>query len=162
MHVKGTEGMLYEAERFVRSLAPREDGATVVTLRGELGAGKTAFVKGVARALGVTEHVTSPTFVIMKIYPIRDAVRSNEAGPQSGHFKRLVHIDAYRLKGAHHLKVLGWEELLREPATLICIEWPEQAQGAIPPHAIKISLRYTGDDEREINYEKDAEAVGTA
>lgn len=149
MHVKGTDGMLHEAARFVRGLAPRENNATVVTLSGDLGAGKTAFVKGAARALGVTEHVTSPTFVIMKMYPLQ------------GTFKRLVHIDAYRLKGEHHLKVLGWEELCADSGNLIFVEWPEQAPGAMPEHAIRIALRYTGDDEREILYETE-EAVGAA
>lgn len=138
-----------EAARFVADLTPHKDAATVITLSGDLGAGKTAFVKGVAKAFGVHEHVTSPTFVIMKIYPL------------DGVFKKLVHIDAYRLKGEHHLKVLGWEELLKDPHNLICIEWPEQVPQAMPPHAIRIALRYTGDDEREILYAKE-EAVGTA
>jgi len=138
-----------EAARFVADLTPHKDAATVITLSGDLGAGKTAFVKGVAKALGVHEHVTSPTFVIMKIYPL------------DGVFKKLVHIDAYRLKGEHHLKVLGWEEFLKDPRNLICIEWPEQVPQAMPSHAIRIALRYTGDDEREILYTKE-EAVGTA
>ena len=146
MHVKGADQMFYEAERFVRRLVPRADGATVVTLSGDLGAGKTAFVKGAAKALGVTEHVTSPTFVIMKIYPL------------GGDFKRLVHIDAYRLKGEHHLRVLGWDDLCADPANLIFVEWPEQAPGAIPSHAIKVMLRYTGDDEREIEYQEEQAA----
>ena len=150
MHVKGTEEMNEEAARFARGLTPRADGATLVTLSGDLGAGKTAFVKGVAKALGITEHVTSPTFVIMRIYPIRDAVRSNGAGPSN--FERLVHIDAYRLKGEHHLHVLGWEELLKDPKNLILMEWPEQAAGAIPKSALSISFRYSGDNEREIIY----------
>lgn len=146
MMLRGTEGMELEASRFARGLSPRTDAATVVTLSGDLGAGKTAFVKGVARALGVTEHVTSPTFVIMKIYPL------------NGGFKKLVHIDAYRLKGEHHLKVLGWEELCADPKNLIFVEWPEQAPGAIPSHAIKVMLRYTGDDEREIEYQEEQAA----
>lgn len=148
MTIRGLEEMGLEAARFVAGLSPRAEGATVVTLSGDLGAGKTAFVKGVAQALGVHEHVTSPTFVIMKMYPLE------------GRFKKLVHIDAYRLKGEHHLKVLGWEELLRDPKNLICIEWPEQAPGAMPTHAIRIALRYTGENEREIIYAKE-EAVGT-
>jgi tRNA A37 threonylcarbamoyladenosine biosynthesis protein TsaE len=86
----------------------------------------------------------------MKIYSLRGQK-----------FKRLVHIDAYRLKGEHHLKVLGWDELSSNPENIIFLEWPEQASGAIPINAIKITLRYTGDDEREIQYES-TEAVGTA
>lgn len=149
MHVKGNEEMSAEAARFALTLAPRTDSATVVALSGDLGAGKTAFVKGTAKALGVTEHVTSPTFVIMKIYPLHGA------------FKRLVHIDAYRLKGEHHLKVLGWDELLADPTNLIFVEWPEEAGGAIPIDALRLSFRYSEDDGREIQYES-TEAIGVA
>ena len=125
-----------EAARFARGLTPRGT-ATVVTLSGELGAGKTAFVKAAAKALGVTAHVTSPTFVIMKIYDLHNQK-----------FKKLVHIDAYRLKGQHHLDVLGWEDLLRDPADLIFIEWPEQA-GALPSHTIRIKLSHDPEDEHK-------------
>ena len=159
MIVRSFVEMQEEAAHFARGLAPRTDGATLITLSGELGAGKTAFVKGVARVFGVTEHVTSPTFVIMKIYPIRDAVRSNGAGPSN--FERLVHIDAYRLKGAHHLKVLGWEELLKDPKNLILMEWPQQAGNAIPASAIRVAFRYSGDDERTISYEGDYQGEGS-
>src|SRR3989338_7645376 len=78
-----------EAARCAPALASRERGATFVTLQGELGAGKTAFTQAVARALDVTETVTSPTFVLEKIYLLN--------GRQ---FKRLIHIDAYRLEKA--------------------------------------------------------------
>lgn len=137
-----------EAARFARGLVPRADGATTVTLSGDLGAGKTAFVKGVAKALGVLEHVTSPTFVIMKIYPLPLLPSKSGKG-----FERLIHIDAYRLKGEHHLKVLGWEDLIEYPKNLIFIEWPEQAPNAIPKSAIRIEFRYGGDEAREILYQ---------
>ena len=151
MIVRGKDAMESEAARFVATLLPRTDAATVVALSGDLGAGKTAFVKGAAKALGVTEHVTSPTFVIMKLYPLRGA------------FKQLVHIDAYRLKGEHHLKVLGWDDLVRDPTNLIFVEWPEEAGGAIPASALRLTFRYSEDDGREIEYEVEGqEAVGTA
>ena len=80
-----------EATRFASSLEPSQQGAMLVTLSGELGAGKTAFTKAASRTLGVTETVNSPTFVLEKIYAL----------PQfDGHsvsfksFKRLIHIDA--------------------------------------------------------------------
>ncbi len=129
-----------EAKRFVAALHPRAE-AVVVALSGELGAGKTAFVKAVTKALGVREHVTSPTFVIMKIYEL-----------ERQKFQKLVHIDAYRLKGMHHLKVLGWEELVRDPHNLIFVEWPEQVAEAMPKGAVCVGLRYSGEDIREITY----------
>lgn len=130
----------HEAVVFAKSLRPAE-GATVVTLSGDLGAGKTTFVKALAKAFGVKEHVTSPTFVIMKIYEL-----------EAQTFARLVHMDAYRLKGVHHLKVLGWDGLVRDSKNLICVEWPEKIEDAIPAEAKKITLRYSDDALRHIIY----------
>ncbi|MFA6432839.1 MAG: tRNA (adenosine(37)-N6)-threonylcarbamoyltransferase complex ATPase subunit type 1 TsaE [Candidatus Paceibacterota bacterium] len=90
------------------------DEALVVGLSGHLGAGKTAFVKTVAKVLGVTETVTSPTFVLMKIYETKNQT-----------FPRLVHIDAYRLERREDLEALKWEALVADKNNLIIIEWPE-------------------------------------
>ena len=93
------------------------NGAAVIGLSGHLGAGKTAFVKAVARELGVAGEVTSPTFVIMKIYETEHQV-----------FKRLVHIDAYRLERRADLEALRFEEIVSDPNSLVMIEWPENAE----------------------------------
>lgn len=122
-----------EAARFARSLAPRELGAMLVTLSGELGAGKTAFVKAVARALGVEGVVTSPTFVLEKIYLL-------PFGDSASTFARLVHIDAYRLSGGSELAPLGFDELMRDAGNLVMLEWPEMVKDALPVPAIRISL----------------------
>lgn len=90
------------------------DQAMVVGLSGHLGAGKTAFVKALAKEMGVEEIVTSPTFVLMKIYETKDA-----------RWPRLVHIDAYRLERAEELAALDWERLVADPHNLIMVEWPE-------------------------------------
>ncbi len=139
MHIQKTEDMYVEAGRYAQTLIPNAH-ATVLTLSGDLGAGKTTFVQGVASVLGVEEPVTSPTFVIMKIYDLINQP-----------FKRLVHMDAYRLKGKEHLRVLGWEALCADPENLICIEWPEKIEGAIPADAIPVTLRYSGEG-RDIFY----------
>jgi tRNA threonylcarbamoyladenosine biosynthesis protein TsaE len=89
--------------------------ALIVGLSGHLGAGKTAFVKMVAKALGINESVTSPTFVIMKNYEIE----------QGGHWKTLVHIDLYRLEKSEEIKTLNLEKVIEDPKNLIMIEWPE-------------------------------------
>jgi len=130
-----------EATTFLSSLVPAKEGATIVTLSGDLGAGKTTFVKGVARALGIEERVTSPTFVILKIYDLHGQK-----------FERLIHMDAYRLKGRQHLKVLGWDELLKDPGNLIIVEWPEKIEGGLPERAKRISLRYS-EEGRHIRYD---------
>ena len=139
--ITGPEGMQIEAREFLLKLTPHSDRATVVALSGDLGAGKTTFVKGIAHELGLETHVTSPTFVIMKIYDL-----------EGQKFERLIHIDAYRLKGMHHLKVLGWDALLNNPHNLIFIEWPEMIAPAIPEDAIRIALSYSEDTARTITY----------
>jgi tRNA threonylcarbamoyladenosine biosynthesis protein TsaE len=117
------------ATDFVTGLSPKTDGATVVGLYGNLGAGKTAFTQCVARTLGVVEKVLSPTFVIMKIYELE-----NQA------FKHLIHIDAYRMDSSDELAHLGWRDLISDPHNLILIEWPERVADIMPEH-IKINLQ---------------------
>lgn len=91
------------------------DSAFVAGLSGHLGAGKTAFTKRVARELGIPETVTSPTFVIMKIYDVA----------ANSPFRRLVHIDAYRLERRADLEALDFEEIVADPHNLVLVEWPE-------------------------------------
>lgn len=136
-----------EAARYVRSLSASPAGATLVTLSGDLGAGKTAFVKAAARELGIEEEVKSPTFIIMQAFTLP---RAGSRG-----FSRLVHIDAYRLKSAHELEVLGWKELLADPKTLIFLEWPEMVAPAVPATAKRITLVHEG-EERSISYDNQA------
>ncbi len=104
--------------------------ALVVGLSGHLGAGKTAFTKLIAKIVGVKEDITSPTFVIMKIYQIEGSKNQktenwNEVSQVEIPWKRLIHIDAYRLEHRKELQVLEWEKLVADRNNLILIEWPE-------------------------------------
>jgi len=130
------------AEEFRSKLTPKNKGAMVVALSGSLGAGKTAFARALARAFGIDEDVTSPTYVIEKVYL-----------PTRGQFKRFIHIDAYRLNGAHDLAVLGWKDLIQESGNIILVEWPEKVEGAIPKDALQISLEFIDEDTRAITYD---------
>lgn len=118
------------------------DGARVLALKGDLGAGKTSFTKVLAQELGVTEHVTSPTFVIMKSYAV----------PGHAPIEVMTHIDAYRIDDESELTVLGFGELLKDPHQLICLEWPERVLGLIPPHARTLSIVIGKENERIITY----------
>ena len=138
-----------EAARFARAVAPAERGATLVTLSGELGAGKTAFTKAVAKALGIEETVTSPTFVIEKIYSL-----PRELGGPTPKFARLVHIDAYRLESGADLSPLGFDELMKDPSNLVLLEWPEMVADALPPAAVRITLSPNADGSRTFSIEK--------
>lgn len=140
--VKGIEEMHNIAGSLAAQLAPKPTSATVVALSGDLGAGKTAFAKALARSFGIEEEVTSPTFVIEKIYAL-----------PNGPFQRLIHIDAYRLNGAHDLHVLGWRELIQESGNLIILEWPEKVDRAIPRDAHQIRFEFLDENTRTISYD---------
>ncbi len=117
-------------------------GRHVITLKGDLGAGKTTFTKTLARILNIGEEVTSPTFVLMKSYTLT----GNE------HFDMITHIDAYRIETEEELAVLGFEELLGDPRQLIVIEWPERILGLIPEDALSVSMVITAHNDRLITY----------
>lgn len=122
------------AAQFVESIVPGKQ-AVIVALSGDLGAGKTTFVQAAAEVLEVREDVTSPTFVIEKIYQL--------TGQK---FQRLIHIDAYRLESSHELEVLGFEEFLKDPGNLILLEWPEKVSELIPSEAVRVRFDIHGDE----------------
>lgn len=140
--LKDLDALTAEAKEFVLRLMPQDDSATLVTLSGELGAGKTAFVKAVAKTLGVEDVVNSPTFVLEKIYALSN----------SSIFKKLVHIDAYRLERGADLSTLGFDELMKESGNLVMLEWPERVSGALPPPATAIMFYALPDGSRKITY----------
>lgn len=119
-------------------------GAVVVALAGDLGAGKTTFVQQLAQILGVTDIVTSPTFVLMKSYETTDMV-----------FQNLVHIDAYRIEDDSEMGPLNFSTLITQPATLICIEWPQRISAFLPPRTINIDLEALPQGKHKIIYYAD-------
>ena len=129
------------ANDFINDLFHRGETsmATVVGLYGNLGAGKTSFTQCIAKALGVGEKVLSPTFVIEKIYEIRDK-----------RYDHLIHIDAYRIESSDELVHLGWKEIVSSPKNLVLIEWPERVADIMPSH-IQICFKVLpGEESREI------------
>ena len=134
------------AQEFLMGISRGEkgEGATVVALQGDLGAGKTAFVKEIAKILGIKETVSSPTFVLERIYEIPKSTR------EQFNFSRLVHIDAYRLKDETELAVLDWDRILVDSDTMVFLEWPEIVPQAVPVNAKNISFRIVREGVREI------------
>ena len=114
--------------------------AAVVTLSGDLGAGKTTFTQAVARYCGITEPVVSPTFGIMKGYELSNHEQ----------FDRLVHIDAYRIEDDSEVGPLRFAELFATPRTLIFLEWPEQIASVLPEKRVKVSLTITDGQKRKV------------
>ena len=132
-------------DAFARTLLvslPATQGACVLALSGDLGAGKTALTQALGRALGVTQKIPSPTFLVMRSYAATHP-----------RFKKLVHIDAYRLDDPRELEQLGFRVLLKEPGVLIAIEWASRVAALLPRDAVHLSLkpgRIT--DEREVSF----------
>ena len=105
-------------------------GNNLICLYGDLGSGKTTFVQGFAKGLGITKRVTSPTFVIAKEYSFRD--------------RKLIHIDCYRIKS------LNLEEFLEDKTNLVIMEWPQRVELVLPKKRIDIQFKYLDDTRREI------------
>ncbi len=128
-----------ETEALGERLASALTEGRVVAFTGDLGAGKTAFVSGMARALGVEERVTSPTFTIVNEY--------------EGGRLPLFHFDMYRLDSADELFHIGWEDYLARGG-ICAVEWSENVAEAIEDDAIRVSIvRGDGDDDRVIDIE---------
>lgn len=124
-----------------RAIARAVRGGDVVLLRGELGAGKTTFVRAFAHALGLdARQVSSPTFVIAAEHALAGGLR-------------LVHIDAYRLHGDEsELELLGWDRLLGND-TITIIEWADRIEHLVEVPALRITLEHAGPTQREIEIE---------
>ncbi len=114
--------------------------ATVLALHGDLGAGKTTFVQGLGKLLGVTDQITSPTFTIMKGYDTTDDV-----------FTHLIHMDAYRIDDISELGPLRFDDILATPNTLFCIEWAERIKGALPSGVVNLTLEVVDENTRTVH-----------
>ena len=120
-------------------LKNRDQKAQVLALHGGLGAGKTTFLQGFAKGLGIKEHVLSPTYVIFKKFKINDSF-----------FNLFYHMDCYRLKDSKDLLSLGFEEFSSNPKNIIAIEWAEIIEDALLENVISIHLEFKNKKERII------------
>jgi len=106
-----------DTQVFAQKLAKSLKGGEIIALEGELGAGKTTLTQYVAKALRVKENVTSPTFVLLKVYEVRSP---------KAEVRRLVHVDCYRLDDPQELFYLGIEEYLNKKDAVVIIEWADK------------------------------------
>lgn len=120
--------------------------AMIIGLSGDLGAGKTTLTKEIAKQLGIKENIISPTFVIMKIYEI------NPNSKFYSKFKKLVHIDAYRLESYLELLNIGWDKIINDKNNLIILEWPEMVSGCLNDDVFTVKLNHSDEQNREISF----------
>ena len=124
-----------------RSIGMRLGGALqagdVICLQGDLGAGKTTFVQGIATGWGSSDPVSSPTFIIVNVY------RRADQG-------RLFHMDAYRLDSTPEAEELDLDSMLAQGALLI--EWPERIDGLVPRERLWVQLEHIDEEEREMKF----------
>lgn len=138
------DDMMREAARFFKTCRPKEDSATLITLSGDLGAGKTTYVKGIALASGIESVVTSPTFVFMKEYKL---------SVKESLFKNLIHIDAYRMESPQMLKTIIPEDIFTNTQNIIFLEWPQRVAEVLPKVSQTISIKTLSNTCRHIFYE---------
>jgi len=114
----------------------------VLALTGDLGAGKTNFIQGFAKGLEIKETISSPTFVIAKIYSLK----------KSAEFKNFYHIDCYRLKSGDDLALLGAKEIFSDPQNIVAVEWPKIVAGFLPKNALAINFEIIGKNSRRVAF----------
>lgn len=117
----------------VLKLPPRKS-AVILCLQGNLGGGKTTFLQGFAKGIGVKEKILSPTFVIMK------------------RFGNFYHIDCYRLKNEKDILELDFKRIIADPKNIVAIEWPEKIKKVLPKNTILLNFKFIDKNKREINF----------
>ena len=130
-----------QTRKIAEKLAKKLKGGEVIALIGELGTGKTVFIKGLARALGIKKTITSPTFVLMKVYPL-----------MKFNLKTFCHLDAYRIKNSRELVDIGALEYFGAKNTISVIEWADKVKKILPKNRVEIKLKFAKkENERTID-----------
>lgn len=120
---------------------PLQKGAMVIGLVGDLGGGKTTFLKGFARGLGIKDKILSPTFIILKKFQI-----------SSFKFQWFYHIDCYRIKKPKEILDLGFQEIITDPKNIVCVEWADKIKKILPKENILLKFKFKGKNKRRITF----------
>lgn len=137
-----------------KKLSSQLRGGEVICLYGNLGAGKTTLIKGIAQGLGVKRVVTSPTFILMNVYKINSKFQApNTKQIQNSKFqiRNFVHIDCYRIHRAEDIKNIGATEYFGDPSSVVVIEWSERIKNILPKKRMDIKIEMRGEKERGIS-----------
>ncbi len=139
----------------LRPAQGKNDSAVIFALRGDLGGGKTTFLQGFAKGLGIKEKILSPTFIIYRKFKIplnsAELQRAKSSGSNSK-FTNFYHIDCYRINKPQEILELGWKKIISNPKNIVAIEWPEKIKKYLPKNSIKIKFKFIDKNKREINF----------
>lgn len=120
---------------------PKKRRAFVLALQGDLGGGKTTFLQGFAKGLGIKERILSPTFVLMKRFSIKN---------KKTEFKNFYHLDCYRIKSQKDLSVLDFKKIISDPFNIVAIEWAERVKKALPSNTLVLKFEFINKTTRKI------------
>lgn len=131
------------AQKLLRTPNFKHRTATAVALQGDLGSGKTTFIQGFCRALGIRHGVSSPTFIIFRKHQIYGSRTSNKEVrlPKIGS-RFIYHFDLYRLQKPKEILDLGFKKIIRNPENIVLIEWPEVVKKLLPKNTVWIKFEH--------------------
>ncbi len=132
-----------ETQRLGEEVGKKIKKGGVIALYGDLGNGKTTFVQGLAKGLGIKKRIISPTFIIARSYKIKNQK-----------LKFLYHIDLYRIKDVNDIEGLGLDEIIRNKHNIIVIEWAEKMKELLPDKRWDIKFEFLNEDKRKITINK--------
>ncbi|MFH1413005.1 MAG: tRNA (adenosine(37)-N6)-threonylcarbamoyltransferase complex ATPase subunit type 1 TsaE [bacterium] len=125
---------------WAKKIAKNFKGGEIFGLQGNLGAGKTVIAKGFALGLGIKENINSPSFVLMKVYPVK------------GDIKNFVHVDTYRLSNPDELLNIGLQDYLNDSKSVVVIEWADKIKKILPKQTKYIKIDSKDENTRIINF----------
>src|SRR3989344_4649383 len=126
-----------ETKEWAEALAKAITPPKILALFGNLGAGKTTFIQGLAKGLGIRGRVLSPTFIFIRPHTLKDG-------------SKLYHVDLYRLNSEKDAPAIGLNEILQDKKAIVAIEWPEKIENLLPKGTVKIKLEALSETKRQI------------
>jgi tRNA threonylcarbamoyladenosine biosynthesis protein TsaE len=130
-------------EKIAKKILKEKPGkiAKIIALEGDLGGGKTTFLKGFAKGLGIREKILSPTFILIKKFNLKHP---------TSNFEHFYHIDCYRIEKEKEILNLDFREIIKDPKNIVAIEWAKKTKKILPRKVLKIKFKILGKKEREI------------
>ncbi len=133
---------LEETQKIAEELGVSLTKGSIITLYGDLGSGKTTFVQGLAKGLGIDRRLNSPTFIIVRSYKLKTTAKN---------LKSFYHIDLYRIQNEKEIEGLGLKEIMSDPQNIVAIEWAEKLGTLLPEKRTDIKLEYVDENRRSMS-----------